>query len=132
MATLNYSKKQIQPLIDKYAINAETNTTFARIIEMFDGKPNYQLWAVKVVFSKAVTLENLESIQLWAEENSNLIKKLSKGGNIISYSTSDDFKLLMSEMIGLSDIAFVKNIISRFNTDQRKILTEITEKKISQ
>jgi hypothetical protein len=125
MATLNYSKKQIQPLIDKYAINAETNTTFAKIIEMFDGKPNYQLWAVKVVFSKAVTLENLESIQLWAEENSNLIKKLSKGGNIISYSTSDDFKLLMSEMIGLSDIAFVKNIISRFNTDQRKILTEI-------
>ena len=125
MATLNYSKKQIQPLIDKYAINAETNTTFAKIIEMFDGKPNYQLWAVKVVFSKAVTLENLESIQLWAEENSNLIKKLSKGGNIISYSTSADFKLLMSEMIGLSDIAFVKNIISRFNTDQRKILTEI-------
>lgn len=124
MATLNYSKKQIQPLIDKYAINAETNTTFARVIELFDGQPNYQLWAVKVVFSKAITIDDLEAIKAWADENSNLIKKLTKNGNIISYSSSNDFKQLRQEMIGLSDISFVKNLISRFNTDQRKILTE--------
>lgn len=124
MATLNYSKKQIQPLIDKYAINAETNTTFARVIEMFDGQPNYQLWAVKVVFSKAITIDNLETLKMWADENSNLIKKLSKNGNIISYSSADDLKQLRNEMIGLSDISFVKNMISCFNTDQRKILTE--------
>lgn len=124
MATLNYSKKQIQPLIDKYAINAETNTTFARIIELFDGQPNYQLWAVKVVFSKAITADELEAIKAWADENSSLIKRLTKNGNIISYSSANDFKQLRNEMIGLSDISFVKNIISRFNTDQRKILTE--------
>ena len=124
MATLNYSKKQLQPLIDKYAINAETNTTFARIIELFDGQPNYQLWAVKVVFSKAITVDNLEGIKAWADENQTLIKKLSKNGNIISYSSDKDFELLMAEMTGLSDISFVKNMISRFNTDQRKILTE--------
>ena len=124
MATLNYSKKQLQPLIDKYAINAETNTTFARIIEMFDGQPNYQLWAVKVVFSKAITIERLEDVKAWADENQTLIKRLSKNGNIISYSTTKDFGLLFDEMIGLSNIAFVKNMISRFNTDQRKILTD--------
>jgi len=123
--TLNYSKKQIQPLIDKYAINAETNTTFARVIELFDGQPNYQLWAVKVVFSKAITVDDLEAIKAWADENSNLIKRLTKNGNIISYSSASDFKLLRSEMIGLSDISFVKNIISRFNTDQRKLLTDV-------
>lgn len=124
MSTLNYSKKQIQPLIDKYAINAETNTTFARIIEMFDGQPNYQLWAVKVVFSKAITVDTLEQIKAWADENANLIKRLTKNGNIISYSSSADFNQLINEMVGLSDISFVKNIISRFNTDQRKLLTE--------
>lgn len=124
MSALNYSKKQIQPLIDKYAINAETNTTFARIIEMFDGQPNYQLWGVKVVFSKATTIENLEAVKDWADRNGTLIKKLSKNGNIISYSSSADFAQLRTEMTGLSDIAFVKNMISAFNTSQRKILNE--------
>ena len=127
MSELNYSKKQIQPLIDKYAINAETNTTFARIIEMFDGKPNYQLWGVKVVFSKAIKIDELESIKDWAERNGALIKKLSKNGNIISYSSSEDFALLREEVRGLSDIMFVKNMISAFNTEQRKILTTAIE-----
>ena len=124
MAELNYSKKQIQPLIEKYAINAETNTTFARIINMFDGQPNYQLWGVKVVFSKAIKVEELESIKNWAEVNPSLIKQLSKNGNIICYSTASDFATLRKEMDGLCKIAFVKGVISRFNTDQRKILTE--------
>lgn len=124
MSELNYSKKQIQPLIDKYAINPETNTTFARIINMFDGQPNYQLWGVKVVFSKAIKIEELETIKRWAEENPSLIKQLSKNGNLICYSSATDFANLRTETDGLCKIAFVKNIISRFNTDQRKILTE--------
>lgn len=124
MSELNYSKKQIQPLIDKYAINAETNTTFAKIINMFEGQPNYQLWGVKVVFSKAIKVDELEAIKNWADENKVLIKKLSKNGNIISYSSENDFKTLRTEMEGLCKIAFVKNIISRFNTDQRKLLSE--------
>jgi len=124
MSELNYSKKQIQPLIDKYAINPETNTTFARVIKMFDGQPNYQLWGVKVVFSKAVKIEELESIKNWADENSNLIKLLLKNGNIICYSSKADFIQLRNEADGLCKIAFVKGIISRFNTDQRKILTD--------
>jgi hypothetical protein len=111
-------------LIEKYAINAETNTTFARIIKMFDGQPNYQLWGVKVVFSKAIKVEELESIKNWAEVNPSLIKQLSKNGNIICYSTASDFATLRKEMDGLCKIAFVKGVISRFNTDQRKILTE--------
>ena len=127
MAELNYSKKQIQPLIDKYAINAETNTTFARIINMFDGQPNYQLWGVKVVFSKAVKIEELEAIKNWANKNPELIKKLSKNGNIICYSKPGDFDALRSEMEGLSNISFVKDMISRFNTDQRKALSKEIE-----
>ena len=124
MSELNYSKKQIQPLIDKYAINPEKNTTFQRIIKMFDGQPNYQLWGVKVVFSKSVKVEELENIKGWADINSNLIKLLTKNGNLVSYTTSADFTQLRMEMDGLCKIAFVKNVISRFNTDQRKLLSE--------
>ena len=124
MSELNYSKKQINPLIEKYAINPETNTTFARVIKMFDGQPNYQLWGVKVVFSKAVKIEELETIKDWADENPNLIKSLRKNGNLICYSSQSDFSTLRAETNGLCKIAFVKSIISRFNTDQRKILTE--------
>jgi hypothetical protein len=91
---------------------------------MFDGQPNYQLWGVKVVFSKAIKVEELEAIKHWADENPNLIKQLSKNGNLICYSSVTDFANLRTETDGLCKIAFVKNIISRFNTDQRKILTD--------
>ena len=125
MATLNYSKKQIQPLIDKYAINAETNTTFARIIMMFDGQPNYQLWGVKAVFSKAIVISELENIKRWIDENPTLIKKLSKNGNVICYTSAPDFALLIKEIDGLSKINMVKNTINMFNTKQRKLLSDI-------
>lgn len=35
MSEVVYSKKQIEPLIKKYAINQETNTLFKDIINMF-------------------------------------------------------------------------------------------------
>ena len=37
---MNYSKKQLQPLIDKFQINPETNTLFISVLEMFDNQPN--------------------------------------------------------------------------------------------
>ena len=49
---MTYNKKQMQPLIDKFQINPETNKLFAKIIEMYDNQPNYQIWAVKGVWSR--------------------------------------------------------------------------------
>ena len=40
---MTYNKKQMQPLIDKYAINPETNKLFINVCEMFDNQPNYQI-----------------------------------------------------------------------------------------
>lgn len=117
-----YSKKQMQPLIDKYAINPDTNTVFKNIIEMFDGKPNYQLWAVKVVFSKAITPATLSTIKEWTDVNPELIKKLSKNGNLVCYTNNEDFHMLRGEMDALNAIKFVKGMIACFNTDQRKIV----------
>lgn len=112
----------MQPLIDKYAINPDKNTVFLNIIKMFDGKPNYQLWAVKVVFSKVIAPATLNAIKEWMDINPELIKKLSKNGNLVCYTSKDDFALLHNEMETLSNIKFVKGMIANFNTDQRKLI----------
>ena len=103
MSEVVYSKKQIEPLIKKYAINPETNTLFKDIINMFADKPNYQVWALKTVFSHALTFDNLVHIKNWSEENKNHIKSLTKK-NIVSYSTKRDLLSLLKEIDGLNQI----------------------------
>ena len=120
---MTYNKKQMQPLIDKFAINPETNKLFAKIIEMYDNQPNYQIWAVKGVFSKTFEFETLAKIHDWATLNQTMIKSLEKK-NIVSYSTKAAIQQLLHEMTALDNVAIIKDIISHFNTDQRKMLTE--------
>lgn len=119
---MTYNKKQMQPLIAKYGINPESNALFLKICEMFNDKPNYQIWAVKMVFSQKINMQSLKTIHKWISENEQLINKLSKG-NIVSYTTKTDIVNLFNEMDGLEQIAFIKNIISHFNTEQKKLLT---------
>ena len=118
---MNYSKKQMQPLIDKYSINPETNKLFIKVCEMFEDQPNYQVWAVKMVFSSAIQFDGLGEIHQWIVENNELIPSLSKK-NIISYTTKSDIEKLFDEMSGLKKVAFIKKMISNFNTTQRKML----------
>lgn len=118
---MTYSKKQMQPLIDKYQINPETNKLFASIVEMFDGQPNYQVWAVKVVFSQVADFNQLIVIRDWVSKNQSSVKLLSKQ-NIVSYSKKGDISLLINEMSTLDDLHVVKSTVSMFNTDQRKLL----------
>ena len=119
---MTYNKKQMQPLIDKYAINPETNKLFTSVCEMFDGQPNYQIWAVKMVFSKSLDMDQLEAIHEWVTKNQTLVKSLEKQ-NIVSYSTKNAISQLFKEMEGLDNLSIIKNTISHFNTDQRKMLT---------
>ena len=120
---MTYNKKQMQPLIDKYAINPETNNLFINVMEMFDGQPNYQIWAAKMIFSKTITIEELETIHDWVGKNQTLVKQLEKQ-NIVSYSSKSAISQLFKEMEGLDNLAIVKNAINHFNTEQRKMLTD--------
>lgn len=120
---MTYSKRAMQPLIDKYQINPETNKLFINVVEMFDGQPNYQLWAVKVIFSQAITFDKLQEINAWIGENSTAIKSLAKQ-NIVGYKTKSDFNFLFKEMSGINKVKFIKHIISEFNTAQRDILNK--------
>ena len=48
---MTYSKRAMQPLIDKYQINPETNKLFINVIVIFYVYPNYHLCALNVIFS---------------------------------------------------------------------------------
>lgn len=120
---MTYNKKQMQPLIGKYGINPETNKLFIKVCEMFDGQSNYQIWAVRMIFSQSMTFEELQVIHDWITKNGNMISKLEKK-NIVSYSNKSGIAQLFKEIEGIDRITFIKNIISRFNTAQKKILTE--------
>lgn len=118
---MTYNKRQLAPIIDKYQINPNTNRLFITICEMFEDKSNYQLWGVKMVFSKVIDFNTLVRIKEWIDNNSALISKLEKK-NIVSYNSKKDIIVLQREMEGLEMISFIKGIISRFNTTQRKLL----------
>lgn len=113
----------MQPLIDKYAINPETNKLFLDILEMFDEQPNYQIWAVKLIFSKAATMEQLAQINEWVARNQTNVKMLDKQ-NVVSYSSKTAIEQLFKEMRGIDDFIVVKSTIGNFNTEQKKMLSE--------
>lgn len=118
-----YNKKQMKPLIDKFQINPETNKLFISTTDLFDGQPNYQIWAVKMIFSQTMSYDELVEIKNWIDANQSSIVKLDKK-NIVSYSSKSAIDQLKREMVGLDKINLIKDVISHFNTDQRKMLTD--------
>lgn len=121
--SLNYSKKQINPLIEKFKIIPERNTKFKDIITMFDNQTNYQVWAIKAVFNRYITMDTLVYIKNWAEKYHQLVSKLQKK-NIVAYTTPEAVSQMLREMQGLEMFAIVKRNIEKFNTDQRDIIAK--------
>ena len=97
MLEVNSSKKQLNPLIQKYSIDVVNNEVFHKIILMFNEQPNYQVWAIKCVFGGVCPIEVISQIKDWAEKNQNEIKNLTKG-NIILYKSPSDIHNLLCEM----------------------------------
>ena len=121
MTELNYSKRQINPLVKKYSIDVENNKYFQSIITMFEDQTPYQIWAIKGVFENVFGIEDVQRIKSWVDENHTDIQNLVKK-NIISYKTKTDISNLYKEMEGIKMIHLVKDVISRFNTQQRELL----------
>lgn len=130
MLEVNYSKKQLNPLISKYSIDVINNEVFHKIVLMFNEQPNYQVWAIKCVFGGVCPIEVISQIKDWADKNQNEIKNLIKG-NIILYKSPSDIQNLLSEMDGLSMIANTRNTINHFNTSQREMLKKVVFKNIT-
>lgn len=124
MSEVIYSKKQIQPLVEKFSINVEKDETFNIIINMFPNQANYQVWAIKAVFGRECPLRVIQDVKVWADENKQEIKNLIKG-NIVAYTKKHEFMQLIDEIKGLNMISTIKRVINQFNTDQRKILSNV-------
>lgn len=123
MIELNYSKKQVKPLIEKYGINVEKDKNFHDIITMFDGQTTYHLWAIKLYYDKVCSLDVLNRVKLWTDVYKNEIKNLIKK-NVTAYVTSSDIQQLFHEMRGLEIIKTIRDGASQFNTDQKKIFID--------
>lgn len=123
MIELNYSKKQVKPLIEKYSINVETDPDFHQIITLFDGQTTYHLWAIKLFYDNVCSLDVLNRIKMWTDVYKNEIKNLIKK-NVTAYVTSNDIRLLFDEMRGLEYIKTIRDGASQFNTDQKKIFID--------
>lgn len=123
MIELNYSKKQLKSLIEKYGINVESDRKFHEIIMMFNGQTNYQIWAIKLVYDRVCDLNIIARIKEWADSFKTEIKNLVKQ-NIVSYTTSDDLKGLFTEMRGLELLKNIREGAAWFNTAQKKIFVD--------
>ena len=123
MVELNFSKKQLNPIIEKYGINVENDTTFHRILNMFSGQTSYHIWAIKLVYGNVCTLDCIEEIRNWIINNPTEIKNLIRK-NVICYTTSDELKGMFSEIRGLNALKNIREGAALFNTNQRKMITQ--------
>lgn len=123
MVELVYAKKRLEPIIKKFNIDVENDKVFKAIILLFKGQTDYQIWALKAVFSHAASLDTIAQIKEWSEANPTEISHLSLQ-NIVSYKTKVEIIILLREMASLDAMHVVKNFINKFNTDQRRIIKE--------
>lgn len=124
MSTFNYSKKRLAPLVQKYGIDTDRDLIFKVLMQMFDSQTDYQIWALKVVKEGYASVEEVQRIHDWANDNATEIKKLSKQ-NIISYNKGkNDINTLFLEIEGLGKLQVIKNAVAKFNTVQRNMMQE--------
>ena len=119
---INYNKRQMQPLLNKYMVDPEKDTWFKWLTELFEDNPHYQYWAMSVhLKNPEMSCDEFSKIKEWIDENKQFIRTLSRG-NIVSYRTEDEIRMLKNEMKSISIYRFIKGNISRFNTMQRAML----------
>ncbi len=123
MTEITFSKKQLTPVINKYSIDIENDINFNKIITLFNGQTQYQLWALKLVFGDICNIEVIERIYHWINEFPTEIRNLVKG-NIVSYTKKEELVGLFNEMNGLAILKDIREGVNEFNTRQRQMLTE--------
>lgn len=124
---ITYPKNRIDPILKKHEIDIEKNSFIRKILEIFNGKNEYQIWIVTLCINyERLPIQNIKEIALWINENKQAINSLTKH-NIVNYKTRDDFQLLLDETRGLTDIKKVKKFISEFNTKQRNFMNDMLD-----
>ena len=123
MAELIYAKKRLQPMIDKFGIDPATDKVFQSIITLFNEQTDYQMWGIKLVYTRATSLDNLVLIKNWADANPTEIQHLSLK-NLVLYKNTADIVKLHNEIASIDAYHCVKNALNTFNTEQRNLLKD--------
>ena len=114
------NKKQMQNAV-KYA--PKDSNIFKYLYTISNGSKNFFFWAVNAYFKAQVSLFLIEKILLWNDNYSQLSNKLSKG-TITAYTNQRDLFEVIREMTRLRRDKRANDVISMFNTMQKKILRE--------
>ena len=109
---MNFSKKQLNPLIEKYHINIESDT-FKEIINLFGNSVGYHVWAVKAFYNNNMSLDNLKYVKSFIDDYHYMIALLRKE-TITAYKTNEELCDLMFEIKGVIKVSFVQNVLNTF------------------
>ena len=88
---------------------------------MFNDRPEYQIWALKLNKTHHVSLLTIKLIKEWAQNHHQDIHLLEYQ-DILPYNTLIKVEGLLDEMQGLDKLRFIKSCIAEFNTIQRVML----------
>ena len=116
---MNFSRKQLNPLIEKYHINIESDT-FKEIINLFGNSVGYHVWAVKAFYNNNMSLDNLKYVKSFIDDYHYMIALLRKE-TITAYKTNEELCDLMFEIKGAMKVSFVQNVLNTFNTNQKHL-----------
>lgn len=114
------NKKQMQNAV-KYA--PKDSCIFRYLFNLSNGSKNFFFWAVGAYFKAQVSLYLIEKILLWNDNYSQLSNKLAKG-TITAYTSQKDLFAIVREMAKLRRDKRANDVISMFNTMQKKLLRE--------
>ena len=86
MTEVIYSKKRLGAIINKLNIDVETDIDFQSIVSMFNDRPEYQIWALKLNKTHHVSLLTIKLIKEWAQNHHQDIHLLEYQ-DILPYNT---------------------------------------------
>lgn len=129
---LKQNKKLFSPFLDKYVRedDYEYQATIRILYCYFHDSPNLLLWAMKLAIPKnrwdcntVKPIDEILRVNRWRLQNKNLVSKLSKG-TITAYTSVEDLRNLLREIIEINRKQNVKLMVDKFNTSQRKLIRD--------
>lgn len=114
------NKKQMPNATRFSSINC---SLFKYFFAISSGSKNFFFWAVNAYFKNRTSIYQIENILRWNDKYNQLQSKLSKG-TITAYTSGSDFFTIVREMMQLRRNKRANDVISSFNTQQKKALKE--------
>jgi len=115
------NKKQFEVVNRKYVSQEDSMAKFFYCLA--NGSKNYFFWVVALHYAHRVPICTIKRVLDWANNYSQLSKKLKKG-TVTGYTTFSQIDDLLLEITELRRNKRINDVINSFNTAQKKLLKE--------